>query len=166
MSDDTRSTFVRALHTLLTELFDGPPGDACFVLNRGDPGLIKQLQDLDAVAASTRTIPGRTTVAAHVDHVLYGLDLLNRWADGEANPWADADWGASWKRSMVNEDQWRHLLARLWATSERWKRAVLERQEWDDLAATGAMASAVHAAYHLGAIRQILAAAGQYEPAV
>src|SRR5947209_2200035 len=90
MPDDanTDSVFVTALHTLLVELFDGPRGDACFVLNRGDPGLIKQLQDLDAVAASTRTIPGRTTVAAHVDHVLYGLDLLNRWADGETNPWA------------------------------------------------------------------------------
>jgi hypothetical protein len=31
---------------------------------------------------------GKTTIAAHVDHLHFGLALLNRWAVGEANPWA------------------------------------------------------------------------------
>jgi hypothetical protein len=36
-------------------------------------------------------MPGKTTIAAHVDHVHFGLSILNRWAAGEGNPWAGAD---------------------------------------------------------------------------
>ena len=37
-------------------------------------------------------------------------------------------------------------------------KAAATRATWDDLSAAGALASAAHTAYHLGAIRQILAA--------
>lgn len=87
--------FQRALCKLLTEIFDGPPGSEAYLLNPGDAGLLGQLESIDAPAASTRPMPGKTTIAAHVDHVHYGFTLLNRWAAGEANAWADADWNAS-----------------------------------------------------------------------
>src|SRR5262245_49993789 len=103
----TDSTFQRALTKLLVEIFDGPPGNEAYVLNVGDPGLFRELDTIDAAAASARPMPGKTTIAAHVDHVHYGFSLLNRWAAGETNPWADSDWNASWKRTSVNEDQWR-----------------------------------------------------------
>jgi hypothetical protein len=152
------SVFQRALSKLLTEIFDGPPGEEAYVLNPGDPGLLKQLGTIDAAAASARRMPGKTTIASHVDHVWYGLSLLNRWASGEANPWADADWNASWKRTTVSEDEWQALRERLRLEAEMWQRIVATRRDWDDLAAAGALASAAHTAYHLGAIRQILAA--------
>ena len=101
--------FQRALGKLLAEIFDGPPGGEAYLLNPGDPGLLRQLDSTDARAASTRPMAGKTTIAAHVDHVQYGLNLLNRWAAGEANPWADADWNLSWQRSTVTETQWREL---------------------------------------------------------
>src|SRR5688500_17602846 len=91
--------FRRALSKLLDEIFDGPPGNEAYVLNPGDPGLLRQLDTVGAQAASTRPMPGKTTIAAHVDHVHYGLSLLNRWAGGEANPWTGADWEASWRRT-------------------------------------------------------------------
>jgi hypothetical protein len=103
-------------------------------------------------------MPGKTTIAAHVDHVHYGLTLLNRWAAGETNPWADADWNASWKRSAVTDDAWRTLRDRLRGAAEAWQKAVAARTEWDDVTAAGALSSAAHTAYHLGAIRQILSA--------
>jgi hypothetical protein len=78
----TDSVFQRALSNLLTEIFDGPPGQEAYVLNPGDPGLLRQLDTLDASAASTRPMPGKTTIAAHADHVLFGLAILNRWAAG------------------------------------------------------------------------------------
>ena len=159
------SIFQRALKTLLIEIFDGPPGGAAYMLNPGDPGLLRQLDGIDAGAASTRTIPGTTTVAAHVDHVHYGLALLNRWAAGEENPWADADWSASWKRGTVTEEEWRTLRQRLRSEVERWKTAIENRSAWDDIAAAGALSSVAHTAYHLGAIRQILAAQGLHTPA-
>lgn len=150
--------FRSALVKLLIEIFEGPPGSEAYVLNPGDPGLLRQLESITAQAASTRSMPGKTTIAAHVDHVLFGLSLLNRWAAGEPNPWADADWNASWERSVVSEDQWRSLCKQLREQSSAWRNVVAARTEWDDISAAGALSSAAHTAYHLGAIRQILVA--------
>ena len=152
------SPFQRALSKLLTEIFDGPPGNEAYLLNPGDPGLLRQLETLSAETASARPMPGKTTIAAHADHVHYGLSLLNRWAAGEANPWADTDWNASWKRTTVTDSEWQALCQRLREASNTWQAAVPTRTEWDDISAAGALASAAHTAYHLGAIRQILAA--------
>src|SRR5687767_10064117 len=154
----TDSIFQRVLGTLLIEIFEGPPAREAYILNPGDAGLLRQLDSIDARAASTRPMPGKTTIAAHVDHVHYGLSLLNRWAAGEANPWASADWDASWKRIIVGDDHWRTLRDNLRRQAETWQEVIAARSEWDDISAAGALASAAHTAYHLGAIRQILAA--------
>ena len=153
----TDSIFQRALSTLLTEIFAGPPGEAAYVLNPGDPGLLRQLDTIDAAAASQRPMPGKTTIAAHVDHVHFGLSLLNHWAAGEVNPFAGADWNASWQRTAVTDEQWRKLRDDLRHAAEQWRQAVAARTNWDDVTAAGALSSAAHTAYHLGAIRQILA---------
>jgi hypothetical protein len=157
-SDDI---FKRALSKILNEIFDGPPGNEAYLLNPGDPGLLRQLDSIDARAASARPMPGKTTIASHVDHVHYGFTLLNRWAAGEANPWATADWEASWKRTTVTDDQWRKLRDNLRRESESWRKHVAARADWADISAAGALSSAAHTAYHLGAIRQILAAMGK-----
>jgi hypothetical protein len=157
-SDASDSIFQRALCKLLVEIFDGPPGNEAYLLNPGDPGLLRQLESIDARIASTRTMPGKTTIASHVDHVHYGFTLMNRWASGEANPFANSDWEASWKRTTVTDDQWRTLRDNLRRESQAWRKHVAARTSWDDMAAAGALSSAAHTAYHLGAIRQILAA--------
>jgi hypothetical protein len=156
----TDGIFQQALSTLLAEILDGPPGEEAYVLNPGDPGLLHQLDTISAATASARPMPGKTTIAAHVDHVHYGLTLLNRWAQGATNPWADADWDASWQRGQVNDEEWAELRAKLREASAAWQQAVRARNEWDPISAAGALASAAHTAYHLGAIRQILAAGG------
>ena len=114
----TDSVFQRALSNMLMEIFDGPPGQQAFLLNPGDPGLLRQLDTIEASAASKRPMPGKTTIAMHVDHVHFGLAILNRWAAGEANPWAGADWNASWQRTTVTEDQWQ-LYATVSATKPK-----------------------------------------------
>jgi hypothetical protein len=153
----TDSVFQRALSNMLTEIFDGPPGQEAYLLNPGDPGLLRQLDTIEASVASRRPMAGKTTIAAHVDHVHFGLSVLNRWAAGEANPWAGADWNASWQRTTVTEDQWRSLCASLRREAEKWRTVVATRTNWDDLAAAAALSTAAHTAYHFGAIRQILA---------
>lgn len=152
------ATFQRALSKLLIEVLNGPPGKEAFILNPGDLGFLRQLESIDAEAASARPMAGKTTIAAHVDHVCFGLTLLNRWAAGETNPWADADWDASWKRTSVTDEQWRALRDGLRSEVEKWESEVESRSDWDDTAAAGALSSVAHSAYHLGAIRQILAA--------
>jgi hypothetical protein len=153
----TDSIFQRALSNMLTEIFDGPPGQEAYLLNQGDPGLLRQLDKIEADAASDRPMPGKTTIAAHVDHIHFGLVLLNRWAAGEANPWADADWNGSWQRTTVTNVQWRKLRDGLRHEVEKWRKVVTTRTNWDDLGAAAALSTAAHTAYHFGAIRQIVA---------
>ena len=96
-----------ALTTLLAELLEGAPISGAYVLNRGDPGLHRSLDRLSSAAASEKHAGG-ASIAAHVDHLRYGLSLMNRWARGE-NPFADADWGMSWRRTRVDDDAWMQL---------------------------------------------------------
>ena len=56
----TDSVFQRALSNMLTEIFDGPPGQEAYLLNPGDLGLLRQLDTIDASAASKRPMPGNT----------------------------------------------------------------------------------------------------------
>lgn len=160
----TDSVFQRALTTILTEIFDGPPAAEAFLLNPGDPGLLRQLDAIDATAASSRPMSGKTTIAAHVDHLLFGFSLLNRWAAGEENPFAGADWEASWKRTSVTEEQWQTLRDQLRQQTADWRKHVSERTTWPDVSAAGALSSAAHTAYHFGAIRQLLAALDKSGP--
>jgi hypothetical protein len=140
--------------TLLRELLYGPAKEASWVLNPGDAGLLASLDTLSAEAASTRH-DGRSSIAAHVDHLAYGLSLVNRWVGGEENPFDDADYSASWTRQVVNEDQWRALRKRLADEAGAWASAAAMPREWNPITLTGAMGSIVHLAYHTGAIRQI-----------
>ena len=158
---DADSIFKRALVKLLVEIFEGPPAQEAYVLNPGDAGLLRQLDGIDAGAASARPMAGKTTIAAHADHVHYGLTLMNRWAAGEANPWAGADWNASWKRTTVNEEQWGALREKLRREVRNWREHVSARDDWNDTTAAGLISSVAHTAYHLGAIRQILAGMGK-----
>jgi hypothetical protein len=144
-----------ALAALFGELVDGPAPGAAFMLNTGDRGLLGSLERLSATDASTVTVPGNAPIAAHVDHLRYGLELMNRWAAGDPNPWAAADWTASWRRTTVDEAGWRDLRDRLAGEARRWQGALAKNREVSDLELKGIIGSVGHLAYHLGAIRQI-----------
>jgi hypothetical protein len=151
--DTLRQTIADLFH----ELTHGPAAEAGWVLNPGDRGLIAALHTLSGEDASAR-IGGRSSIAAHVDHVRYGLELMNRWASGEPDPFATADYSASWGRQRVTEGEWRNLRDALAREAHSWERAVREPRDLDRFAVTGMIGSVVHLAYHLGAIRQINAA--------
>lgn len=142
----------RTLLTLLRELANGPAPEASWVLNPGDHGLLRSLDKLSASAASR--LVGESSIAAHVDHLRYGLQLMNRWSRGES-PFADADYGASWRRIAVSDDEWRELRDRLRAELEQWSVAIEQPRELTETELTGIVASVVHLAYHLGAVRQM-----------
>jgi hypothetical protein len=143
----------RSLPALFGELVFGAPAAGAFVLNPGDPGLLAALDGLSAAAASTARAGG-ATIAAHVDHLRYGLSLMNRWAAGE-NPFADANWSASWERGAVSETEWVELRRELRTEVERWHSALGEPRQVGGIELDGVIGSIVHLAYHLGAIRQI-----------
>lgn len=147
-----------ALSTVLNELLDGSASDSGWVLNPQDPGLLRSISGLSAADASAIPAGGRSSIAAHVDHLRYGLSLLNRWAE-EENPFANADWSASWKRTTVSESEWTSLRNDLQSEARRWQTAVRQPREFTDDEMKGYLASAAHLAYHLGAIRQMSPAA-------
>ena len=108
-----------SLSQLFSELVDGPAPEAAYMLNHGDPGLLRSLDRLSADAASRQSALGTASIAAHVDHLCYGLELMNRWAGGEPDPWTGADWAASWRRTTVTPDEWSALRMRLRETTAR-----------------------------------------------
>lgn len=144
-----------ALAGLWRELVDGAPaGGAAYVLNPGDAGLLRSLDRLTAAEASI-VPPGRqSSVAAHADHLRYGLELMNRWAQGE-DPFASADYAASWRRTTVSPVEWTAIREELALRARDWSATLLAPRQVSDVEATGVIASIVHLAYHIGAIRQI-----------
>lgn len=144
-----------SLAALFAELVDGPSPDAAYMLNSKDPGMLRSLDALSAAAASSTPPSGGASIAAHVDHVRYGLELMNRWNDGEADPWSDADWTASWRRTTVSREQWAALREQLRSEARRWQTALRTPRDLSPVELNGVVASIAHLAYHLGAIRQV-----------
>jgi hypothetical protein len=149
------NTLQRSLETLFRELIDGPDATSAWMLNPGDAGLLRSLDQLTAAAASVSPAAGGASIAAHVDHVRYGLSLLNRWSRGEENPWATADWTTSWTRRAVTDDEWSILRRSLAAEAHAWLEVLRTRRAHEDFELNGMLSSIAHLAYHLGAIRQI-----------
>lgn len=141
------------LGALLRELVEGAAKDGGYMLNPGDEGLLRSLEKLSAADASART-PTGSSIAAHVDHVRYGLSLMNRWSAGE-NPFGTADWGESWRKTAVSDQEWRQRIAALRAEATRWLGVVSQPREVNEIELRGMIGSIAHLAYHLGAIRQI-----------
>jgi hypothetical protein len=143
-----------ALSHLFSELTDGAStGGFAFVLNSGDAGLLESLEHLSAADASMSS-NGGATVAAHAQHVRFGLCLMNLWAKEGGDPFSNAKWDEAWKVSAVNDAEWREIRDGLRAEVEAWHQ-VLDSPKAKELDRTGTTASVVHLAYHLGAIRQI-----------
>ena len=147
--------FAKLLPTIFEELVQGSPDPRArtYVLNQGDRGLLASLERISAADASATH--GGASIAAHVDHLRYGLSLLNRWADGNPPPWPDMDWTASWRRNVVSEDEWRTLREELGREATQWAKALGTRRDVSEIEAGWMAGSVSHIAYHLGAIRQI-----------
>ena len=141
-----------ALVKLLSELLDGAPSQGALALNPDDPGLLISLARLSAAEASKAPANGGSSIAAHVDHLRYGLELLNRWSRGE-NP--ASDFSASWTRTTVSEEQWRALQDALRAEAAAWRGVVAQAAGLAQFDLAVVAGSVAHLAYHLGAIRQI-----------
>jgi hypothetical protein len=159
--NETDSIFQRAVSKLLVEVFDGPPTPEAYIVNPDDPGLLRQLGTISAATASMQPILGKASIASHAHHILFGLSLLNRWLSGDENAFANSDFNESWRRTTVTEEVWRAMRDDLRKEADTWRRAVAERSTWDDMSAAAALSTVAHTAYHFGAIRQVLAAAGE-----
>jgi hypothetical protein len=144
-----------SMDAMFSELVNGAPGPDGFsyILNSGDRGPLRSLDELSATAASVRATGG-ASVAAHVDHLRYGLSLMNRWAGGE-NPFKDADWSTSWRIAAVTDAEWSMLRKQLRDECVRWQAVLAAPRDVSAAELNGMISSIAHLGYHLGAIRQI-----------
>ena len=142
------------LALLFSELVNGAGDSGAFILNSGDAGM---LRSLDRIAASdaSRSVNDGATIAAHAQHVRYGLSLMNRWASEGGNPFADAKWEEAWKISTVDAAEWDEIRRGLRDETTRWLHTLKSPREVAEVELSGMIASIAHLAYHLGAIRQI-----------
>lgn len=153
MSEIPRETVLRAVLPILSEAFAGPadPRSTHFVNNQPDCGLFGTLEGLTAEEASTPVEEGRTTAAAQAEHLRFSLHVSTRWLRGERG---QADWPASWALHQVDEDAWTELRHALRRAYEEFV-VVVHQVPMDSELLQGVVATVAHAAYHLGALRQI-----------
>lgn len=148
-----------SLATLFSELIDGADTTGgAYVLNSGDAGLLRSLDKLSAADAS-QSVHGGATIAAHAQHVRYGLSLMNRWAREGGNPFADAAWDEAWKIGAVDDGRWADIRDGLRDEARRWLEGLGSSRSVARVELNGMIGSIVHFAYHLGAMRQIAAGA-------
>jgi hypothetical protein len=147
------------LARLFSEIVEGAaaPGGA-FILNSGDVGLLKSLDKIPAADASRSAHDG-ATVAAHAQHLRYGLSLMNQWAREGGDPFANAKWDEAWKTSAVDARAWDEIRSGLRDEARRWLQVLSSPRDVTEVELTGMAGSVAHLAYHLGAIRQINKAA-------
>jgi hypothetical protein len=140
---------------VFSEIVAGQPLDGeAVILNSGDVGLLRSLARLSAADASRSTSDG-ATIAAHAQHLRFGLSLLNQWAREGGNPFANAKWDEAWKVSVVDDRGWSEIQAGLRRETQRWLDALGSRPLATTQDLHWMIGSIAHVAYHLGAIRQI-----------
>jgi len=90
-----------------------------------------------------------------VQHLRYGLSLMNRWATEGGNPFADATWDAAWKTRDVDARAWDEIRNGFAGEARRWLDVLHTPRDVSVTELNGMVASIAHLAYHIGAIRQI-----------
>lgn len=144
-----------SLTRLFSELVDGLTGrPGGYILNTGDEGLLRSLGKLSAADAS-RNVNDGATVAAHAQHLRYGLSLMNEWASKGGNPFANAKWDEAWKIATVDDAAWQEIRTGLRGETQQWMEILNTPREASGVELTGLISSIGHFAYHMGAIRQI-----------
>lgn len=133
--------------------------DETFVKHHGiflDAGtsLFETLETITAAEASIPVGGKCATLAAQVAHVNFYLEVLEAYILGRDI--GNADWGDIWRRvSGVSEEEWKGYQDQLKQTYQRVCSMLQSTENWnDDKPIGGAIAIAVHTAYHLGEIRQ------------
>lgn len=152
MAQVTPETVVEQLLGLLQEATEGPSeGGSWFTDNTPDAGLFGSIASVDAETASR--LLGSSSIAAHVHHVVFGMDAMAAWIRGDRGR---RDWTASWRVSSVTDEEWADLQESARRAYADLAASMRKHALDEELSIGAAMGSVAHIACHLGAIRQKL----------
>lgn len=138
---------------LLEESFVGSDKGGNYYLDTGT-GWFPTLAKVSAEAASRSLTPGGTTIAAHVFHTTFYLNVMIDILLGK--PEVRIDWRQSWVVSSVEEARWEELRSGLRGAYDELVRLLRSAEAWGEGETEVAMCCITHSAYHLGAVRQFL----------
>jgi hypothetical protein len=135
--------------------------DETFVTHHGiflDKGT-SLFETLETITAEEASIPvgGRcATLAAQVAHVNFYLEVLEAYILNKDI--GQVDWGDIWRRvNKVSLEEWKAYQDQLKETYQRIMSMLQDWKDWnEEKPIGGALAIAVHTAYHLGEIRQAM----------
>lgn len=154
MPEIPTGTVIAQLLAVLREALEGPPERwSYFTDNSPDAGLFGTLSSLGATDAS-RPVAG-TSVAAHVHHVGWAMEATSAWIRGDRSR---RNWKESWSVSAVDDAAWKRLREDLRHRYEELRQTIQTHALDGEEAFGGAVGAIAHVAYHLGAIRQKIAA--------
>lgn len=147
---------VQALTTLLGESYEGvAPDGPTWYADSGPQGcLLGLLGSLNAAGAARPPGPGRKSVAQHARHIRFHLDATLRFLRGDRS---GSNWDESWLVDASSDAAWQKEVAALRRSYEAVRDAAPGLLQDDWLKFASAFGTVAHAAYHMGAIRQILA---------
>ncbi len=138
--------FTEVIHALLIEAYEG--SSQVWFSDR-NTGLFSSLQDLNAEQVS------KNGIAAHTEHLRWSLAKVNAMMRGERPA---MDWTQSWTVKTVSEPEWQSLLEQLRTEYNILQTNMPANPDLNDqMFVTSGVALVAHAAYHLGAIRQMMA---------
>jgi hypothetical protein len=145
-------TFKAALFEILEETFEDVHG---IYLDRGT-SLFETLETITAEQASRPISERCASMAAQVRHVAFYLDVLERYLRTRAS--VKVDWGEIWRTTrQATPEEWQAYQVQLRQSYQRVFETLRKFENWDNEdSLSGAMATVVHSAYHLGEIRQAL----------
>ena len=137
--------FTEVIRALLTEAFEG--SSQVWFSDR-DTGLFSSLQPQSAERVSS------VGIAAHAEHLRWSLASVNAMMRGER---PSMDWKQSWTVNTVTDLEWQQLLEDLKLEYQNLQNNMPPNPDLSDqMFVTSGVALVAHAAYHLGAIRQML----------
>src|SRR5215510_8087951 len=118
--------------------------------------LFPTLNEVSAAEASQSAATNGATIAAHVAHARFYIDVLDEIM--RSKQITKVNWREIWETvKSVTPEEWDKERERLKQSHDRVMATINAVEQWDDYDIGGAISVLAHTSYHLGAIRQALA---------
>lgn len=148
-------TMLAPMLDILHELYIGTEDESTWVIDaKPGYGFTRTIKTVTAQEASTPIVNGGSTIAAHTYHLKWSINFALEFYSGNQ---PDGNWPESWKVRKVNDAEWAALQQELLDSYHTLKDTIAAVKDWSNpFLIKGTIALLPHAAYHLGAIKQLL----------
>ena len=155
-------TIWKSFLDLFEEIYIGSENSQTWIID-GQPGhgFTAVIKEIPADIASKPIVKGGTSIVGHTEHLRWSLNFALQFFEGKTPA---GNWDESWKLRAVNTPAWESLQLDLIDAYEAVKAQISAKEDWSNPEfLKGTLALLPHAAYHLGAIKQMILVLNQAE---